>query len=163
MEAGPAIVGEIGGPADLGSNRIEMNVVTQGAKSVDRVDDQSFVAALEDVSVFLTETIEARGESPLQPAHALGEVGAGSRECEVVVIGHDGPRVDDPADAVAGFAEAFQEGLLGALRAKDRRLIVAAINDVVDAGFGFQPESTCHVATMVGAGGEGMPPPLDFR
>jgi hypothetical protein len=65
--------------------------------------------------------------------------------------------------AFAGFTDAHQESLLGALGAKEGRAGVAPIDDAIDARFRFGTKSPCHATTLGGGNGEGSSGSLLFR
>ena len=97
-----------------------------------RVDHEALVAALIKMSPFSSQGIEADRERSLHPAHTFHQIGPRRGDRQMVVIRHQAPGVDEPAGARAGFAETFQKGVLGPLRAEDVRPVVAAVEHVIN-------------------------------
>ena len=95
-QAGPRPLGEGFDPAQARAHGIETNVVAESGKGLAALDQEALVPALEEMALLAPEAIEARRERALQPLHSRDEIGVRGLEREVVMIGHQRPRMDAP-------------------------------------------------------------------
>lgn len=143
-------------------DRVQMDVMADPPKSFARIYQPAFVTPLKDMAALVAVAVEAVGKRPLQPVHAIDEVGVRRRESHMVVVRHHDPGVNDPVSPAAGLGQTLQERGLGPIQPENRGAIVAPIQDVVCASLGFHSHWPRHAFTSPAARGHRGLQPVIF-
>ena len=130
-----------------------MHVITDGSQIsvAAAVHKQGFVSATEEVAEKLVLAIEAISVSTQKPFHAGHQVGLGRFDDQMKVIGHQTIGVDLPIGLGTGLAKGIEEEEAIGIVAKDGFPAVAAVHEVVDRPFIFQPEFARHELNLQSA------------
>lgn len=144
--AGVAEIFEAGDGGHFGADGIEVDVVAELAEGGAGLDEEGFVAALEEVTALITEAIETIGEGGLKPLHAGNKVAFGGFEREVEMVAHEDVGMEAPAGFAAGFPEAGREGGAGGGGGEDISAVITAIDDVVNGAGVFEAKFAGHSA-----------------
>ena len=113
------------------------------------IDQQALVASLEQMPVFLPQPVEAQGECPLQPLHSLHQVRRRGFQGDVIVVGHQAPRVHHPTRLRTGFIQTLQECRFGLLGPEDLGTVVPAVENMVDRPLLLETQLPWHDAASL--------------
>ena len=116
----------------LGSNRIQMDVVDQTHQRPSWFHQQGLVTSLEHMSALAGELVKAVAESTLEPAHSFHEVSLGSLQGQVIVVTHNHVGMQHPATTFTGFEEGILKLFSGLGHGEQVLAVVAAGQDMVD-------------------------------
>jgi hypothetical protein len=113
-----------------------------------RLDQHGVEAAPEDVVSAAVAFVEGACVASVQVAHAARQVRLGRLDDQVVVVAHQAPRVETPAEAPLDPAQEVEEHESIGVVADDRGPVVSPGRDVVE-GAGFENSARAgHVATV---------------
>jgi glutaryl-CoA dehydrogenase (non-decarboxylating) len=129
--AAPRPVARIG--TDPGADRVVEDIPARRREVFLGVDDVDGVAALEEVSTTLVAPVELLRIAAVQLAHPARETLARRVEDEVVVVRHETERVANPLVAGDDRSEQSQKSSPVDVVNEDRRAVIAARRDVVEA------------------------------
>jgi hypothetical protein len=114
-------------------DRVVDHIVERVCKLLVGLDQDSVVAATEQVVLASVAVVESPGVGAVKVAHAGGQVRLGGLDDEVVVVSHQAPGVDAPVIAALHAAQDVDEGGAVAVIGGDWPPVVAASRDVVVA------------------------------
>ena len=104
----------------------------RGTHARSGVDRKSLVPTLEKVAILVVAEVEPLRVRSLQPFHAGHEVGLWCLQEQVVVVGHQHPRVQDPTCPLGRVVQCLQPQAAVTVVEHNRFALVAASHDVID-------------------------------
>ena len=155
-EAGPLAAGEEGMAArQPGARGIQVDVVNDGGKVVGvvRFHHHCVVAARKEVAAHAVARVETLGIGGLQPFHAVHQIGPGSLEEKVVMVGHQRVGVNGPAASSGSLLERPQKRLSVFIVQVDRVSAVAFALHVVNRSGVFDSQGPAHAGRVADGGG----------
>jgi hypothetical protein len=108
-------------------------------------------ALAEDVVLAAMTLVEGPGVLPVEVSHAVGEVGQGRLDEEVVVVAEEAAGVEAPAVPPLDAPQDLQEDRAVTVVLEDGRVVVPLCPDVVVGAGGEVAVGTSHHATVAAA------------
>ena len=142
----PAVGG--GGPDEACADGVLADVLDGGGEVGVAVDDARGEAVAEEVAGSSMTLVQALGVDAVEPAEAVGELPAGTREDEVVVARHQAERDHVPPLLACDVREEGEEVAPVVVVPEDRAAVDAFDRDVVDAVGQVAARDARHASTL---------------
>jgi hypothetical protein len=125
-----------------------MDVVDDPKKRARVLHQESLIPTLEKMAMHRTIAIEARGKRTLEPLHPLHKIRSDRFQRQVIVIAHDGVRVNSPIVPHARFRQCRFERLRRTYSLEHVMAVIAAVEDMIQRTGVLNSQFARHVINV---------------